>query len=396
MSGRSRSKPGFKTRPACTRPSLGGDNPLATGHYFLAATPEMTWSEETHRYQDTRVFSVVDTAIVLKQASGELIAWALDYDTGQPLDDHAVRAAPMERNPQSPYQHATTDREGVARFAVSAEAGHWQAPYGLYLVRIDTERRNGVAASWWEFGSHLWTQGVAADSYYPGHRGHLFTERPIYRPGETVHYRGVIRMDNDAFYGIPGADTSFTLTVRGPRNQVLFSMAPELNELGSFSVDAMLPDNAHTGTYRVSLTDAGGRDVADTAFAVEEFRVPEFKVDLSSADSDYVAGDLIVAEARASFFFGGAVRDAAVKWSVSARPTVIRVDGYEDYTFWDRGDASWWGYAGGRSAGIRRDAHGRRGCWPIRRGRGGPARAVGNAIYRQRDRNRRRRSGDRR
>ena len=210
----------------------------------------------------------------------------------------------------------------------AAEAGHWQAPYGLYLVRIDTEQRNGVAASWWEFGSHLWTQGVAVDSYYPGHRAHLFTERPIYRPGEIVHYRGVIRMDDDAFYGIPGADTSFTFTVRGPRNRVLFSIAPELNELGSFSVDAMLPDNAHTGTYRVSLTDAGGRDVADTAFAVEEFRVPEFKVDLSSADSDYVAGDLIVAEARASFFFGGAVRDAAVKWSASARPTVIRVDGY--------------------------------------------------------------------
>ncbi len=321
---------------------LGGDTPLPTGHYFLAATPEMTWSEESLGYQTKRVFSVVDTAIVLKQASGELVAWALDYDTGQPLDDHALRAALMERNPQSPYQHATTDREGVARFAVSAEAGHWQAPYGLYLVRIDTEQRNGVAASWWEFGSHVSSHGVPAGSSHPGHRGHLFTERPIYRPGETVHYRGVIRTDDDAFYGIPGADMSFTLTVRDPRNQVLFSMAPELNELGSFSVDAMLPDNAHTGTYRVRLTDAGGRDVADTAFAVEEFRVPEFKVELSSADSDYVAGDSIVAEARASFFFGGAVHDAAVEWSVYAWPTVIRVDGYEDYTFWDRGDANWW------------------------------------------------------
>ena len=62
---------------------------MPTGHYFLAATPEMTWSGETLRYQDKRVFSVVDTAIVLKQASGELVAWALDYDTGQPLDDHA-------------------------------------------------------------------------------------------------------------------------------------------------------------------------------------------------------------------------------------------------------------------------------------------------------------------
>ena len=70
-----------------------------------------------------------------------------------------------------------------------------------------------------------------------------------------------------------------------------------------------------------------------TSFTVAEFRAPEFLVEVEAGDAEYVSGDNIDTEARADFYFGGAVRDAAVTWAARSRPTTIRVEGYEDYSF---------------------------------------------------------------
>ena len=251
---------------------LSGDDPLPKGHYFLAATPGPFRGGDPLRYRVKIVFSVVDTAMVTKQASGELIVWALDYDTGEPLDATDVRAALMEQAPLSPYEHATTDADGLARFSIASEGDDWRAPYGHYLVRIAGDQRLGVAATWWAFGSSPWDLEVRAAPYFAGQRGHLFTERPIYRPGETVSYKGVVRDEDDASYAIPGSDATFTVTIRDPRYQNLPTIRVTLNEIGTFSGDFMLPADAPTGAYRVSVTDESGNGISSTRFTVAEFR----------------------------------------------------------------------------------------------------------------------------
>ena len=114
----------------------------------------------------------------------------------------------------------------------------------------------------------------------------------------------------------------------------------QLSSLGTFSDEIVLPSNAPTGTYRVSLVDSEGNHITGASFTVAEFRVPEFKVEVGTAGLDYVAGETISSEARASFFFGGQVADAAVRWYAYSVPTSIRVEGYEDYSFSER-DYRW-------------------------------------------------------
>ena len=320
---------------------LGGGRPLPTGHYLLTATPAQTWSGDGHRYQQRIVVSVVDTAIITKQTSGELVAWALDYDTGEPLVGSELRAALMELEPEAPYQHATTDSDGVARFSVTTEENWRRAPYWLYLVRMDDGNRQGVAATWWTFGAGPWDVDVPTDIYFAGYKGHVFTERPIYRPGETVHYKGVVRIDDDARYSIPEADSTFTVKLSDSLNRELLHLDLQLNELGTLSGDVVLSAGASTGTYRLHLTDEDGKEIATAIFTVADFRAPEFAVDLATLDADVVAGDVISAEARASFFFGGSVVDADVEWRTHAYPTVMRVDGFENYTFWEQGVFDW-------------------------------------------------------
>ena len=307
--------------------TLGDGEPLAKGHYFLFAT-----FDEASQWKQTKlVLSVVDTAIVTKLASDELIVWALDYESGTPLVEAPVTTAPLEDSPTTPYQAGSTDTNGIARFTVTPPENptYWN-PYDDHLVRMEEGGRFGVASTWWDMGAE--PRDLGASSYIPEPVGHLYTDRPIYRPGETVSFKGVLRDDDDASYSVPGPGTEVTIWIRDSRYNSIHETTTELDELGTVSGEVALAANAPTGRYQVSLAGSDGGHVT-TSFTVAEFRAPEFLVEVEAGDAEYVSGDNIDTEARADFYFGGAVRDAAVTWAARSWPTTIRVEGYEDYSF---------------------------------------------------------------
>ncbi len=303
--------------------ALSEGEPLPKGHYFLEAEYSEEWEP------DRLVVSIVDTAIVTKLASNQLIAWALDYETGTPLADIRVHTAPLEDPALTFYRAVSTDGDGLARFAVSGGAGSYWSPYGDHLVRVAGDGRNGVASTWWDTGASPWDLG--ADTYLPGSVGHVYTDRPIYRPGETVHYKAVVRDDDDAAYAVPGRETAVSVSIRDPRGEYLLETSAQLDRFGTLTGALALPAEAATGRYRVSVGHEGRDHTA--RFTVAEFRAPEFEVEVGTEAAHYLAGDAIAARARASFYFGGAVADAEVTWTAWAAPASIRVDGYEDYSF---------------------------------------------------------------
>lgn len=330
--------------------TLSGPEPLAQGHYFLAAT-----REDSSRPLK-RVFSVVDTAIVTKLAFDELLVWALDYDTGEPLDATSVRAGPIDDDSPGPYQHAATDADGLARLSTSGQSGrsYWSW-YRDQLVRIDEGGRMGVASTAWDFGSGPWDLEVPTSPFRPGPVGHLYTERPIYRPGETVFYKGVVRLDDDAAYSVPGASATFSVRIRDAAYDDMLTTEVELNDLGTFSGALILPTDTPTGTYWIWIRDENERHITTARFTVAEFRVPEFEVEVAAELGDYVSGDTVATEARAAFFFGGPVADAATEWTAQSIPTEITVEGYEDYSFSER--TYWWWRSGDEERDPRR-SHG--------------------------------------
>ena len=307
--------------------TLGDGEPLARGHYFLFAT----FDEASEWKQTKLVLSVVDTAIVTKLAFDELVVWALDYESGTPLVEAPVTTAPLEHQPTTPYQAGSTDTKGIARFTVTPPENptYWN-PYEDHLVRMEEGGRFGVAATWWDMGAA--PRDLGASSYIPEPVGHLYTDRPIYRPGETVSFKGVLRDEDDASYSVPGPGTEVTISIRDSRRNSIHETTTELDELGTVSGEVALSANAPTGRYQVSLAGSDGGHVT-TSFTVAEFRAPEFLVEVEAGAAEYVSGDNIDTEARADFYFGGALRDAAVTWAARSWPTTIRVDGYEDYSF---------------------------------------------------------------
>src|SRR5205823_6149376 len=74
--------------------------------------------------------------------------------------------------------------------------------------------------------------------------GHVYMDRPLYRPGETIDYKAILRADDDATYSLPSADTTFDITIGSPRGQQLRKESGHPNEFGSFSGTFTLPSGA--------------------------------------------------------------------------------------------------------------------------------------------------------
>ena len=296
--------------------SLGEGEPLPEGDYLLIAGG--------YKY----VLSVVDTAIVTKQSYDELLIWALDYETGEPLAGEEL-AVDRAGSPS-----VVTGEDGLAR--ADFGYGRWGSNH---LVRTATAGRHGTSLTGWNLGSEPWQLGVPVNEFRPDVRGHLYTDRPIYRPGETVHFKGVVRFDDDATYSLPSEDFAVVVTIRDPRYTDLPEIEGRLNELGALADSFVLPEDAGTGTYYVRLyekTASGGRrHIARTSFTVAEFRVPEFRVEVETEGTHFIDGESIPAEAIASFFFGGPVGGADVEWAALASPAFFSVPGYHGYSFRD-------------------------------------------------------------
>ncbi|MEK6208484.1 MAG: Ig-like domain-containing protein, partial [Chloroflexota bacterium] len=300
----------------------GGRGALAKGYYYLVTSGQ---------YASYVAFAVVDTVLVTKLSNDELLVWALDHDTGAPLQGVNVRGSGPALEPSE----MRTDASGLASFKVPLPLLGGSTDRS-YILWIDGGGRNAVTSTRWP-SMNAYQFSLPGDYYAREWVGHLYTDRPIYRPGETVQWKGVVRGDDDATYSVPRADATFLVAILNARGQQVRQDEVKPNEFGSFSGSLELPSDAPTGNYVVNIMYTRGTQwsVASNSFLVAEFRKPEFEVTVTSGLTSYVNGDTIDAKATASFFFGGAVAGAGLEWSALADPYTLRVPGYEYFSFND-------------------------------------------------------------
>ena len=298
--------------------SSAGD-PLPIGHYFLSADSSTGHVDDEEDFQLKLIVSVVDTAVITKLSHDKLLVWTLDHATGEPLDGVPITATRQDHDTSTPFDllDTVTDADGLARFTTTPSRPYRNRGYGAYFVHVGGDTRLGVGSTRRDLGTSPGQLGVPASGYSPGPKGQLYTDRPIYRAGEIVYYKGVVRDENDARYFIPGDEPPIAITIRGPEYETLLSTTVQINDLGTFSGQLTLSDDAPTGVYSLWLSSIERNQFAFARFTVSQFRVPEFEVDLETANTDFIAGDSIPTESEASFFFGSPAADVDVSWERS-------------------------------------------------------------------------------
>ncbi len=175
----------------------------------------------------------------------------------------------------------------------------------------------------------------------------MYTDRPIYRPGHKVYFKGVLRQPDEARYFVPTID-QITVEAYDWEDTLIYRETLPVSALGTFAGEFILDEEARTGHYHFVV------DPEDLHswhyFQVAEYRKPEFQVEVTPAAEQVVAGETIVAEVDASYFFGGPVDGATVEWVVFSDDYAFQGPGrysYQDYKdwywyWWDEGD--WYGY----------------------------------------------------
>ena len=271
--------------------------------------------------------------VTLKSGPGEALVWANDLQTGQP-----VAGLPFEffDDQSATLGSATTDSSGIARVALTRAENRWV----LALAR----QPFAAAASSWSRGISPWDFGLPGSAYLPTLAMHGYTDRPIYRPGQVVHYKGVIRRENDAAFSLPQPGTA-DVTISSANGEQVDQRQLQLNANGAFDGSLALADGAALGIYSINVA-FGGQSFSFT-FQVAAYRPPEFQVNVTTPAPALVRGAPIAATAEVRYFFGGPVANAPVQWSVLADSYRFSPDWGGRYQFGDTDDPwrcweCWW------------------------------------------------------
>lgn len=145
------------------------------------------------------------------------------------------------------------------------------------------------------------------------------TDRPLYRPGQKVGFRGVLRQRvDDGYKVIP--NTKMTIAVSTPDGEDLEPISVTTNEFGSFSGEIPLATDAPLGAYQVSLSSAGSSSREGETFTVAKFRKPEYYTQIKAGQAVTVQGETFTAEISANYYFGAPVAGATATYSIVAQP----------------------------------------------------------------------------
>lgn len=146
----------------------------------------------------------------------------------------------------------------------------------------------------------------------------LFTDREIYRPGQTVHVAAVAyrNINNDKMATL--ANRQMKLSLLDANYELVEEKSVKTDEYGTAAADFTLPGSGLTGQFSVRCEFSG---YATTYFSVEEYKRPTFEVEFDKLKSKYVQGDTVSVKGRALSFAGVPVQGAKVKYTVTRRPS---------------------------------------------------------------------------
>jgi uncharacterized protein YfaS (alpha-2-macroglobulin family) len=321
--------------------TAGDGGRLAPGCYFLTVGP--AGSGET----DGALVLVTRAHLLVKRSENQVMAWAVDLESGEPLADLAVgvyqQTSQESSGPTYPgsvkaemrkVASGSTDSEGVFLATLDEDLERWTTMF------VEVERADDavLASPSWSQGIDPYQFNLMVDYDDRPYLGYVYTDRPVYRPGQTVYYKGIVRLDNDASYQLPPQDVDASITITDGMGKQVDKQDLNLSDFGTFDGQLVLSTEAATGSYYMRLQmegDTEWQSTAQASFLVAEYRKPEFEVEVTPDKSAYINGEEITVEVDASYFFGAPVNEAPVEWRVSAREYVFRDPEERAYVFTD-------------------------------------------------------------
>ncbi|MDR0540725.1 MAG: hypothetical protein LBH19_00775, partial [Dysgonamonadaceae bacterium] len=238
-------------------------------------------------------FSVSRLATVARVVDGKREYLVADRMTGKPLDGAQLRFYTQKNSIISFNQEVRTGKDGLARGGDAKDLVFYNAVFG-----------NDTALAL----SPLPWVSTYRDSHSGIARLSLFTDRSIYRPGQTVYLKGI------AFeMGVKvEPDKAFTISFRDANGKEIANQKLKTNAFGSFSGEFVIPQGTLTGNFTLQ-SDAGG---GYATVKVEEYKRPTFDIPFAPNNATYRFGDTVTVKGNAKTFSGVNLQNTTVQYRV--------------------------------------------------------------------------------
>jgi uncharacterized protein YfaS (alpha-2-macroglobulin family) len=299
---------------------------LPTATYMIEVTGE------GNKYYSKKFFSVTSIGIVVKRSIDSVFVYASDlisnlpmanakfyfYEENTPVakDGKAAAVSPdTYEGDNGDYSESYVEKPAtisnynykLIHEAISDETGIFQFP--------NKSNKNILVVAVGKDGSNAFSETGKPKSYASEqNKFFIYTERPVYRAGDTVFFKIIGKKSEGKF--LPDAKVKVTYSITSPDGENLESKEVELDEWGTYSGEFTSKNQDALGEYGINVSK-GEQGVAVTGsayFFIEQYRKPEYKVEITPAENAYVNGETAEFKVEAKYFFGAPLANANVSF----------------------------------------------------------------------------------
>ncbi len=259
---------------------------------------------------------VTDATLVLKSSGKQALLWFCNALDSKPLGGAKIKLQERWHDGNQTQVHEselTADKDGLARFELTLSANHPGLELFASAILKDRQAFSTGVSYWYNRQEEPW-------------KIYAFTDRPAYRPKETVQWKFLARRYSGSVYSTP-SDKVLEFEINDPRGAKVKGDKVKLNAFGSAWGSLELTEQLPLGEYHVTFWDEGrNRQVGSaTLFRLEEYKLPEFKVSVQTPEEQgkkkaFRLGEKVEASIQADYYFGGPVANANVEVLVYQSP----------------------------------------------------------------------------
>jgi uncharacterized protein YfaS (alpha-2-macroglobulin family) len=297
-----------------------------------------------HRAESRQLVQVSDLAAHLKLGPKSSLVWVTRLSTAEPVAEADVS---LHDESGAAVWSGKTNAEGFADAPGAVDAklrppkNRWEFPFAAVLAKKDGDM--SATANSWARGIEAYEFGLSQgwEGEHPEATSFAFSDRGIYRPGDEIFVKGIVRYRVLGQLRAPPEGTEFAVKVIDSRSEPVSELKVKTTKYGTFSFSTKTTKDAATGFYSAVATATldGGDVEVEARFRVEEYRAPQFRVDVAAKKDSVIAPENLEAHVSASYLFGGAMSDTPVKWSVHRGTTTFTSEAWAGFTF---AQETWW------------------------------------------------------
>lgn len=260
------------------------------------------------------------TGVLAKEGDNEFIFWGQDFLNKRSIDSGNLKILNL-LNSVNTIDEVNFDDEGIAksRISISADIALLDIDGDYSIIPINLKYLNNGGYEYYK----NFTPKRNLTKYF------IFTDRPLYKPGDTVYFKAILRNDDDARYTIPRGQANVKVAkgyYYNDQDPLIFDKNFNISQDGTINGEFTLPDS-QVGMHNISIQLPGQDDrvsylwdrewsTNSISFDVQYYRKPELSIEIETPQREYIAGDIASFTVKGNYFSGQPMINQEIKYKI--------------------------------------------------------------------------------